>query len=473
MKNQATQLWSLIALLLFLSSSATAQAERKQDDGAWRSFYAGVELLEKGEPRAQVLAQWEATLREFPQSEYQHQLESYVAVLRQQVIQNKTLAASQPENGSLEKRIADNIARFPDVHGKQWSQPGSCWTLGQGDDTRWSDAIVKIGRPAVPALIEHLSDRRLTRSIGYWRNFHPHRTVLRVQDVAVQCLEAILKMRFVPNDQSYLSTASYPLQMRIIAQVRAWWTQNAKLSPLQGYLNRLRELSAQKAPFWERMQVLKEIERIDRRAVPSTTLIKQWDKEVGDKALRNSGDSYRAELALELMRRGDRSLLPEMQRRIRDAGGAGKYANEECIRCIFMAGVPDDFRVLRRRVLDELRHKPGLTASYQDAVLDVMKGFFSFDKPLRNTLAVPMLTDILYSRSEHGERGSGTKTVRYSRADHAMEVLVVMTKHDEGYNWLAPSTKRYAAIDRWLAWWKKGGAKTYLKQHPEVRSQII
>jgi hypothetical protein len=53
-----------------------------------------------------------------------------------------------------------------------------------------------------------------------------------------------------------------------------------------------------------------------------------------------------------------------------------------------------------------------------------------------------------------------------------MGTLIRLTGHNEGYRPGAPPEDRFASIDRWKAWWKKGGEAEYLKTHPEVRQVL-
>jgi len=178
---------------------------------SWSSFQRGIELLESRASRRQVWQQWRQTVQNFPESEYTSQLKDYLSQLERQVAdddRSANSAVANPESLPLAQRISYYSERFSDVRGLQISQPGHCTTYGWGEQTKFSDAVIAVGLPALPELIERLEDRRLTRSIGYWRNFSPHRIVLRVQDVAVQAIEQIVSERFyeVRSSSSYFST---------------------------------------------------------------------------------------------------------------------------------------------------------------------------------------------------------------------------------------------------------------------------
>src|SRR5439155_4348695 len=85
--------------------------------------------------------------------------------------------------------------------------------------------LKEIGEPAIPALIKLLADRRPTRSVGYWRNFAPSRTVLRFQDAAIQILDELLPAPFYrPNSTgAYFSTESSKVRRRVIRSIKSWY----------------------------------------------------------------------------------------------------------------------------------------------------------------------------------------------------------------------------------------------------------
>jgi hypothetical protein len=56
----------------------------------------------------------------------------------------------------------------------------------------------------------------------------------------------------------------------------------------------------------------------------------------------------------------------------------------------------------------------------------------------------------------------------FSAADTCIGALIQLTGHDEGYKPGDPAESRFAAIDRWAAWWEKEGKAEYIKKHPEV-----
>lgn len=196
---------------------------------AWQMFQEGLGQLVLGKPRKFVLAKWNETAESFPFSDYADQLSDYIAVLKGQDQDNGAVQRTSEELQKLplNERIAAHLEDFQEITEVQNIQTGECPLLYDGENTVASDAIVRIGKPAIPALITHLKDRRLTRSFGFRRNSEPRRIVLRVQDVAIRCIEAILTRNFYrrSSSSSYFSTEPIEAQEIIIDELKKSWTE--------------------------------------------------------------------------------------------------------------------------------------------------------------------------------------------------------------------------------------------------------
>jgi len=435
-------------LLLEALRESRLAIKRAYDEGAWQSFARGIGPLERGAPRSAVLAHWQTTLKEYGNSSYRAELAEMTEMLAQQVKEDQQLEAiTDPSKLSPAERAAYDIAHFPDVHGFQMSQPGMCLTTGMGTGTKDSDAVVAIGRPAVPLLIAHLTDRRLTRSIGFWRNFNPQRTVLRVQDVAVECIERILDIDFYrpTNSSAYLSTETPAIHDRVVEAITKWWAENGGKSPLAGYLALLDD-----GPFSQRLRNLQKIEKLDPHAVDIPATLKRWASAATvEDALP---------LAIALAQRGDTSLLPL----IRNVVAWDKFrSHSDAVTALLRYGDASDYRICHAAALEDLQaggkrqewHAYGMVANALTTT--------------RRPLGVPLLIDFLSDRRETTVRKPGA-----TAADDFITVLIALTGHNEGYEAADVPTRRFAAIDRWLVWWRKTGLASYLKVNPEVKGVL-
>jgi len=431
--------------------------EHAYNEAAWQSFAQGIAMLESGTPRSDVLNHWKETLRVFGQSRYRDQLTDLTSLLAKQVVEDQKLTGSDvedPERLPLPQRIDYYIARLPDVHGAQSFQPGHCRTYGMGEGTKVSDALIKIGRPAVPKLIEHLDDRRLTRSIGFWRNFAPSRVVLRVQDAAVQCIEQIVDVRFYHSSgtSSYLSNEKEEKRRAVVEDIKEWWTMNGSKTPLEGYLARLDH-----GNIYDRLTVLKKIESIDKTAVDSIATLKRWA----------AGRDYRQvpKVAEALARRGDLSLLPAMREMARDRV---REVPSECIWFLLKYGNTEDYRMLREATQADIRR--GATLGSSRVFASVKAGI----ENSKNLLAVPILVDLLDRREITGSRWISQEqgSMGFSCADTCIGALIRLVGHDPGYQRGDPVEERYAAIDRWETWWQREGKAAFLDKHPKVRKVL-
>ena len=103
------------------------------------------------------------------------------------------------------ERIAALIRDLDLVQARQWGQPGS---VNLPEDPIVS-ALIQEGDAAIEPLINCMeTDQRLTRSVGFWRDFSRNRTVLPVSKAALAALQAILQASFqggTPEIHAYWS----------------------------------------------------------------------------------------------------------------------------------------------------------------------------------------------------------------------------------------------------------------------------
>ncbi len=130
-----------------------------------------------------------------------------------------TLAIGDPR-----ARAEALVQALDEVCARQLSQPGDV-DLAEDPIVR---ALIAQGTGAVEALLsafEH--DNRLTRSVHYWRDFHPQRTVLGAHEAAYAALAAILETDFFApaSTGDSLSARGAATRAQIAARIRAFWVR--------------------------------------------------------------------------------------------------------------------------------------------------------------------------------------------------------------------------------------------------------
>ncbi|MFT3883683.1 MAG: hypothetical protein QM703_29045 [Gemmatales bacterium] len=155
------------------------------------------------------------------------------AVLEKMVAEDKQHVAPAKPWASLTKKeqAAELVFRLRDQHGEQWSQPGSCDIFSQDrmgeKNAPKSPALqlVELGYDAVPLLIEAIEDQRLSRSVGFWRDFTFSHHVLSVGDCAITILGRIAGKDFhdYSNNRREKTDAESKAESKRLALV--WWKE--------------------------------------------------------------------------------------------------------------------------------------------------------------------------------------------------------------------------------------------------------
>lgn len=113
----------------------------------------------------------------------------------------------------------------------QGMQPGACMILWGTVEKEPNAArrLRELGESAVPALLDMLSDRRPMPAVGFWRDFHPTRHVLRNQDAAFEILRS-LERNGLGDDlvNGYFSEMDEDVQCRVVSMYRTWWRESQK-----------------------------------------------------------------------------------------------------------------------------------------------------------------------------------------------------------------------------------------------------
>lgn len=125
------------------------------------------------------------------------------------------------ESAGRSNRIAALILNLDQVQARQWGQPGG---VSLNSDPMVT-ALIAEGDAAVPALLQCMeSDRRLTRSVSFFRDFDTHRNLIPVSAAAQAALDEILNVRFD-------TTLEY----------RAYWEKYQAMEPAERWYQTLKD----------------------------------------------------------------------------------------------------------------------------------------------------------------------------------------------------------------------------------------
>jgi hypothetical protein len=193
--------------------------KESKEPEAWSGFSTGIGILTGSGDRTKAAKSFREVFERTPLSHYANEADELATLLNKMAEEDKAWTEPKAvDKLDLQERIKYYVYHLRNVQAEQWSQPGTCRVLYPGfelgeDSKRKPNAAIelkKIGKDVIPALIEVLDDRRPIRSVGYWRNFWPERTILRYQDAAIQILDELLPAPFYRESSSaaYLSNES-------------------------------------------------------------------------------------------------------------------------------------------------------------------------------------------------------------------------------------------------------------------------
>ncbi|MEZ4251990.1 MAG: hypothetical protein R3B99_27570 [Polyangiales bacterium] len=137
-----------------------------------------------------------------------------------------------PEDGPVpESFVAPLVASLENVDARQQGQPGG---IALSRDLR-VDALIRVGEPAVPALLECLErDERWTRAVHFWRDFAPSSyTVLGVYEACYVALANILGEDFFDFGSTGGNLTNAQSRRVVAGNVRAYWERWRDAPPLE------------------------------------------------------------------------------------------------------------------------------------------------------------------------------------------------------------------------------------------------
>jgi hypothetical protein len=462
---------SFIALLLIIvvtgegadwwSVDAAAQL-RGSEKLAWEAFSASVKGLQDVGDRPQAAEAFERMAQGFPQSQYAKDAKEIAGLLHKMV--EEDIHWKEPRDPTalpVEQKIAYYIYHLRDVNAYQISQPGMCSVLSDfGQKPRGPNAAMKlkeIGEPAIPALIQLLDDRRPTRSVGFWRNFRPSRTVLRFQDAAIEIIDALLPAPFYRRSSTaaYFSTESPEVREQVIHSIKTWHQKCQGKSPVERK--------------WLMVEATPGI-------YPMITLLESlaFEHEEQDRVLTTLRQMCRQRDPLQLpqvsflmCQLGDFGMVEA----VATAYLSGKYGGATDLPDDSAAGSNAEIYALRQVILyGTARHHEGLkkNLSLKDDPLSKRKAIFKMLVDLaknewgelpknydRTRFPLGMLVDLLNSKEQwtNGSRGAEQWTIR--RCDEAAQAIQKFTGKQFGFNVEQSELKKDEAITKILKWWKE------------------
>jgi hypothetical protein len=216
--------------------AARAEWEKVQKESrepeAWGSFSDGIGVLTSSGDRAKAAKGFREVLERTPLSHYANEADELALLLEAMADEDRAWVEPRDvDQLNLEAKIRYYIYHLRNVQAEQFFQPGMCHVLspgllGEDPKAKPNAAILlrKIGKDAIPALVELLDDRRPIRSVGYWRDYWPTTTLLRYQDAAIQILDVLLPAPLYQRGSTaaYLSNESPEVRYQLIARLREW-----------------------------------------------------------------------------------------------------------------------------------------------------------------------------------------------------------------------------------------------------------
>ena len=155
--------------------------------------------------------------------------------LRREIERRRTNPADPTPDVPREGLVADSfvvplIASLEHVDARQGGQPGG---VALSRDLR-VDALIRVGEPAVPALLECLEhDERWTRAVHFWRDFVPRRSVLGVHEACYVALANILGEDFFDFGSTGGNLTDSSQRSDVARSVRTHWETWRGVAPAE------------------------------------------------------------------------------------------------------------------------------------------------------------------------------------------------------------------------------------------------
>jgi hypothetical protein len=127
------------------------------------------------------------------------------------------------------RKLTYLIDELEEVDARQIGQPGG---VNLVSDRRVAE-LIHLGDEAVPTLIEALdNDKRLTRSVHFFRTYMRYRTVLSVREAVLTALMSILRVRLYqpPGTGDNFTMGGDEAAKQMAKRLRQYWKENGHLA---------------------------------------------------------------------------------------------------------------------------------------------------------------------------------------------------------------------------------------------------
>jgi ankyrin repeat protein/beta-lactamase regulating signal transducer with metallopeptidase domain len=287
-----------------------------------------------------------------------------LAVLLEEMVEEDRVFKEPEDLSALsEGQLIDYyVHKLRDVAAVQHAYPGKCFVLyynklwlGEKDDNA-ALKLRKIGKAAMPRLIELLDDRRPTRSMGGSEASGEH--LLRYGDVALQVIEAIAGREFGANLRPrgvYLVDSGPAARKAIIGEVKNWWNENKDRTEAEWIRGSLLESAMAPGSEWSINQVKAAERLIEIEGAESTDFFRQL--------LKAEPECYH--LVGLLWQAGGKAVLDDIRPK---AASGNFFVRMAAYRALMEAGEPG---IVERLIseLDEFVKKP---RDYDRRLIDLL-----------------------------------------------------------------------------------------------------
>ena len=221
---------ALVAAVLSSGWSMNQGLAGPYNEMVWEVLRPAMLQFQKGGSRDEFLATCKKLVADFPGSEYDAMLKSWIEPMEREAKAPPDFLKKKPEERTDDEQVRNAVYQLRDVAGKQPMQPGRPMVFTwAGKGLPQVERVLTFGPAAIPHLIAALDDDTPTRTLGFWRDYHPSGYyLLRRSDVAIQCIEKIAKRDFYDSEyvSGRLSVEEPERRAEVIAEVKKWWEQD-------------------------------------------------------------------------------------------------------------------------------------------------------------------------------------------------------------------------------------------------------